>query len=81
MTDFPSNSAQFCSEFLDKNEQKTYLHENINESDIMTEEDKKRAKKIDPLMPATRFKCAIPFVGKDVPSRSSEFAHPDGNAS
>jgi len=43
----------------------------------MTEVDKKRAKKIDPLMPATRFKLAILFVGKDVPSRSSEFAHPD----
>ena len=28
-------------------------------------------------MPRSRLKLAIPFVGKDVPSRSSEFAHPD----
>jgi Protein of unknown function (DUF3645) len=25
----------------------------------------------------TRAKLAVPFVGKDVPSHSSEFAHPD----
>lgn len=31
----------------------------------------------DPHMPRTRACLAIPFVGKDVPSRSSEFAHPD----
>ena len=28
-------------------------------------------------MPPSRRLLAIPFVGKDVPSRSSEFAHPD----
>ena len=28
-------------------------------------------------MPRSRLKLAIPFVGKDVPSRASEFAHPD----
>ena len=28
-------------------------------------------------MPLTRAKLAIPFIGKDVPSTSSEFAHPD----
>ena len=28
-------------------------------------------------MPRSRNKLAIPFVGKDVPSRASEFAHPD----
>ena len=28
-------------------------------------------------MPRTRWKLAIPFISKDVPSRSSEFAHPD----
>jgi len=45
---------------------------------IMTEEDRKRARKLDPNMPATRYKLAIiPCEGKDVPSRSSEFAHPD----
>jgi hypothetical protein len=26
---------------------------------------------------STRWKLAIPFISKDVPSRSSEFAHPD----
>jgi len=30
-----------------------------------------------PFMPRSRAKLAIPFVGKDVPSESSEFAHPD----
>ena len=28
-------------------------------------------------MPETRRYLAIPFEGKDVPSKSSEFAHPD----
>ena len=28
-------------------------------------------------MPRSRFKLAIPFIGKDCPSRASEFAHPD----
>jgi hypothetical protein len=31
----------------------------------------------DPLVPRSRLKLAVPFLGKDVPSRSSEFAHPD----
>jgi hypothetical protein len=31
----------------------------------------------DPLFPRSRSKMAIPFVGKDVPSPASEFAHPD----
>ena len=31
----------------------------------------------EPHMPRSRLKLAIPFVGKDVPSRASEFAHPD----
>mmetsp|Transcript_7246 Transcript_7246/g.21392 ORF Transcript_7246/g.21392 Transcript_7246/m.21392 type:complete len:5155 (-) Transcript_7246:1654-17118(-) len=44
---------------------------------IMTAEDKTRALEYDPYMPRTRWKLAIPFVSKDVPSRSSEFAHPD----
>ena len=44
---------------------------------IMTKEDKDRAMAWDPAMPRTRWKLAIPFVSKDVPSRSSEFAHPD----
>ena len=44
---------------------------------VMTEEDRLRAQATDPFMPRTRWKLAIPFISKDVPSRSSEFAHPD----
>ena len=44
---------------------------------IMTKEDHQRALSKNPTMPESRFKLAIPFVGKDVPSESSEFAHPD----
>jgi len=44
---------------------------------IMTEADKERAMEMDPFMPRTRWKLGIPFISKDVPSRSSEFAHPD----
>eukprot|EP00048_Salpingoeca_helianthica_P023358 m.23852 g.23852 ORF g.23852 m.23852 type:complete len:4219 (+) comp8583_c1_seq1:2019-14675(+) len=32
---------------------------------------------VDPLTPESRKLLAVPFIGKDVPSRSSEFAHPD----
>ena len=32
---------------------------------------------MDPLMPRTRRYLAIPFVGKDCPSRVNEFSHPD----
>lgn len=31
----------------------------------------------DPRTPQSRLLMAVPFLGKDVPSRSSEFAHPD----
>lgn len=31
----------------------------------------------DPKTPQSRLLMAVPFVGKDVPSRCSEFAHPD----
>ena len=44
---------------------------------IMTPADYARALQLEPNMPATRHKLAIPFVGKDVPSRASEYAHPD----
>jgi hypothetical protein len=44
---------------------------------IMNKDDYERASKADAHMPRTRVKLAIPFIGKDVPSRSSEFAHPD----
>ena len=39
--------------------------------------DLKRALKIDPRTPKSRRLLAVPFVGKDCPSRASEFAHPD----
>ena len=32
---------------------------------------------VDPNSPLSRKLMAVPFIGKDVPSRSSEFAHPD----
>eukprot|EP00656_Telonema_subtile_P053986 TRINITY_DN7933_c0_g3_i1.p1 TRINITY_DN7933_c0_g3~~TRINITY_DN7933_c0_g3_i1.p1 ORF type:complete len:609 (+),score=104.89 TRINITY_DN7933_c0_g3_i1:99-1925(+) len=44
---------------------------------IMNERDKEHARKENPNMPHSRFVTAIPFVGKDLPSQSSEFAHPD----
>ena len=44
---------------------------------IFSADDHARALALDPYMPRSRAKLAIPFVGKDVPSRSSEFAHPD----
>ena len=31
----------------------------------------------DPMVPRSRLALAVPFIGKDVPSKSSEFAHPD----
>ncbi len=44
---------------------------------IMTKADLERAKVADPRMPLSRAKLSIPFIGKDVPSHASEFAHPD----
>jgi hypothetical protein len=44
---------------------------------ILSPEDEERVLAADPRTPRTRLKLAIPFVGKDVPSQSSEFAHPD----
>ena len=29
------------------------------------------------MVPRSRLALAVPFIGKDVPSKSSEFAHPD----
>jgi hypothetical protein len=37
----------------------------------------RKMQEIDPHTPRSRLKLAIPFVGKDVPSTASEFAHPD----
>eukprot|EP01063_Lacrimia_lanifica_P039595 TRINITY_DN8724_c1_g4_i1.p1 TRINITY_DN8724_c1_g4~~TRINITY_DN8724_c1_g4_i1.p1 ORF type:complete len:4579 (+),score=2099.61 TRINITY_DN8724_c1_g4_i1:248-13984(+) len=44
---------------------------------IMTPFDIDRALEENPQMPRSRIKLAIPFIGKDLPSQSSEFAHPD----
>ena len=44
---------------------------------LLTAEDCAAALAADPHVPRSRLKLAVPFVGKDVPSRSSEFAHPD----
>ncbi|CAK8987707.1 Hypothetical protein SCF082_LOCUS1089 [Durusdinium trenchii] len=38
---------------------------------------KKQLEAADEKTPFSRLVMAVPFVGKDVPSRSSEFAHPD----
>jgi hypothetical protein len=44
---------------------------------VLNKTDYDRIAKVDPNMPDTRRYLAIPFEGKDVPSKSSEFAHPD----
>lgn len=42
----------------------------------MTDPQVEQALIRQPGMPMTRAKLSIPFIGKDVPSPSSEFAHP-----
>jgi hypothetical protein len=44
---------------------------------LLTESECTAALEEDAHVPRSRLKLAVPFVGKDVPSRSSEFAHPD----
>jgi hypothetical protein len=44
---------------------------------LLSVEDCRAALEADPHVPRSRLKLAVPFVGKDVPSKSSEFAHPD----
>lgn len=44
---------------------------------LLSAEDCKAALEADPHVPRSRLKLGVPFVGKDVPSKSSEFAHPD----
>ena len=44
---------------------------------LLSAEDCKTALLHDPHVPRSRLKLAVPFIGKDVPSKSSEFAHPD----
>ena len=61
---------------------RTYLPFTLQKIDrvtfgLLSEDEYARLKKSEPHMPRSRFKLAIPFVGKDVPSRASEFAHPD----
>jgi hypothetical protein len=43
---------------------------------LLSETDCQAALLADPHVPRSRLKLAVPFVGKDVPSKSSEFAHP-----
>ena len=44
---------------------------------LLNKDDLEKALAIDPNMPKSRRFLAVPFVGKDVPSPSSEFSHPD----
>lgn len=44
---------------------------------LLTEDDCKAALAQDQHVPRSRLKLAVPFIGKDVPSKASEFAHPD----
>ena len=44
---------------------------------LLTSADCAAAIESTPNVPRSRLKLCVPFVGKDVPSRSSEFAHPD----
>eukprot|EP00808_Paulinella_micropora_P020702 g53334.t1 len=44
---------------------------------LLNAEDLARALQITPRMPKSREVMAVPFVGKDVPSRAAEFAQPD----
>ena len=44
---------------------------------LLQPEELARALELDPNMPESRKLVAVPFVGKDVPSRASEFSHPD----
>jgi hypothetical protein len=44
---------------------------------LMSASDLAKSLAVDPNMPRNRRLLAVPFVGKDVPSRNSEFAHPD----
>ena len=66
-----------CSDWL-----RVYLPHVLQKIDrvsfgLLSVEEHARLLKSEPHMPRSRFKLAIPFVGKDCPSRASEFAHPD----
>lgn len=44
---------------------------------LLSSKDCAQALEADAMVPQSRLKLGVPFVGKDVPSKSSEFAHPD----
>lgn len=44
---------------------------------LLSSEDCKTVLEEDPYVPRSRLKLAVPYIGKDVPSKASEFAHPD----
>ena len=44
---------------------------------LLTEDQVRHNLEQDPKMPTSRKLVAVPFVGKDVPTRASEFSHPD----
>ena len=44
---------------------------------LLSKADLKIAEETDPNMSMARRLAAVPFVGKDVPSRASQFSHPD----
>ena len=61
---------------------RTYLPHVLQKIDrvsfgLLSMQEYQRLMHTEPHMPRSRFKLAVPFVGKDVPSRASEFAHPD----
>lgn len=44
---------------------------------LLSSKECREALEEDPYVPRSRLALAVPFIGKDVPSKSSEFAHPD----
>ena len=57
--------------------QSKQTHANVTPPYLATQAESKAALTKDPNMPRSRLMLAVPFLGKDVPSQSSEFAHPD----
>lgn len=44
---------------------------------LLSKQDLKQALEMDPNISLARRLTAVPFVGKDIPSRASQFSHPD----
>jgi hypothetical protein len=44
---------------------------------LLSKQDMKQALESEPNVSLARRLCAIPFIGKDIPSRASQFSHPD----